>query len=210
MRPWANDWPTNWSRCGERTGKKAGFWLTDYRSRWTELEQSPNPFAVAVMTHVKTLETRHDPENRRKWKMHLTKRLYRIGYRKQDVINLFRFIDWMMRLPEEAQKAFWEEMQSFEEDKRMKYISSVERMGLQKGRIEVRIEGRSEGRIEGKMILIQKLLNKRFGQMSPHLLKKLQDSEPDVLDQFGESILDFQDLQDAENWWNTKGKQGNA
>ena len=168
--------------------------LTDYQSRWDELEQSRNPFAVAVMAHLKTGETRNDPENRRKWKMRLTKRLYRIGYEKQDVIHLFHFIDWMMRLPEKAEKAFWEEMQSFEEEKKMKYVSSVERIGLQKGR----------------MALIQKLLNKRFGHVPPDLAKKLQDSELDVLDQFGESILDYKDLKEAENWWETRGKKGNA
>ncbi len=146
------------------------------------------------MAHLKTRETRGEPENRRKWKMHLTKRLYHIGYQKQDILNLFHFIDWMMRLPEEAEKAFWEEMQSFEEGKKMKYVTSVERIGLQKG----------------KMTLIQKLLNKRFGRMSPELEKRLEDSNSEMLDQFGLSILDFENLKDAENWWERQGKEGNA
>lgn len=180
--------------------------LTDYQSNWAELERNRNPFAIAVMAHLKTRETRGEPENRRMWKMHLTKRLYTIGYQKQDVLNLFHFIDWMMRLPEAAEKTFWEEMQSFEEEKKMKYISSVERIGVQKGRIEGKIEGRKEGR----MALIQKLLNKRFGGLSPDLQKKLQTSELEILDRFGESILDFKDLKDAENWWERQGKEGNA
>jgi heme oxygenase len=126
--------------------------------------------------------------------MHLTKRLYHIGYQKQDVLNLFHFIDWMMRLPEAAEKAFWEEMQSFEEGKIMKYVTSVERIGLKKG----------------KMTLIQKQLSKRFGRLSPELEKRLQNSNSEMLDRFGLSILDFKDLKDAENWWETHGKEGNA
>jgi hypothetical protein len=42
--------------------------LTDYEERWDELEQSDNPFAVAVMAHLMTRTTRGDPEDRRKWK----------------------------------------------------------------------------------------------------------------------------------------------
>jgi len=120
----------------------------------------------------------------------------------KDILELYLFIDWMMRLPEEAEKDFWKEMQSFEEEKKMKYITSVEKMGLQKGRME--------GRMEGRMTLIQKLLKKRFGYVPTGLAQKLENSELDVLDRFGESILDFEDLKDAENWWNTQGKEGNA
>jgi hypothetical protein len=40
--------------------------LTDYQSNWAELERSRNPFAIAVMAHLKTRETRGEPENRRK------------------------------------------------------------------------------------------------------------------------------------------------
>jgi hypothetical protein len=32
--------------------------LLDYRERWAELEQSQNPFATVVMTHLKTQETK--------------------------------------------------------------------------------------------------------------------------------------------------------
>ncbi|MBI2939703.1 MAG: hypothetical protein HYY04_04630, partial [Chloroflexi bacterium] len=50
--------------------------LVDYRSRWAELEASPNPFAVAVMAHLKTRETRHDDQERRRWKLALVRGLY--------------------------------------------------------------------------------------------------------------------------------------
>ncbi len=60
------------------------------------------------------------------------------------------------------------------------------------------------------MALIQRLLNKRFGGISPALEKRLKDSRADLLDRFGESILDFQDLKDAERWWDRHSKKGNA
>ncbi|QTA91235.1 Uncharacterized protein dnm_072990 [Desulfonema magnum] len=61
--------------------------LNDYRKQWDELEKSRNPFAVAVMAHLKTQETRHDHGNRRKWKLRLIRNLYERGYDRQDVIN---------------------------------------------------------------------------------------------------------------------------
>ena len=67
--------------------------LSDYRERQAELEGNANPFAVAVAAHLKTQETRHDPESRRKWKLHLIKQLYGQGRERKDIINLFRFID---------------------------------------------------------------------------------------------------------------------
>ena len=63
---------------------------------------------------------------------------------------------------------------------------------------------------KGKMTLIHKLLNKRFGRLPPGLEKKLENSDSEMLDRFGENILDFRDLKDAENGWETHGKEGNA
>ncbi len=51
------------------------------------------------MAHLKANKTRVDDEDRKRWKLYLTKRLYELGYRREDIINLFRFIDWVMRLP---------------------------------------------------------------------------------------------------------------
>ena len=63
---------------------------------------------------------------------------------------------------------------------------------------------------EGKTEIIQKQISKRFGAMSPFLESHLQNSEADLLDRFGESMFDFNSLKDAENWWKTRGKAGNA
>ncbi|MEH2178127.1 hypothetical protein [Nostoc sp.] len=65
-----------------------------------------------------------------KWKLHLTKRLYKRGYQREDIINLFRFIDWVMRLPEELENSFWQEVTQYEEEKKMPYITSIERRGI--------------------------------------------------------------------------------
>ena len=107
--------------------------LIDYAANLDALYQTKNPFGVVVMAHLKALETRHDSENRLNWKLKLAKHLYAQGFVRQDIIELFRFIDWVMVLPEGLEHRFSEELMKDEEEKKMRYITSVERIGIQKG-----------------------------------------------------------------------------
>ncbi len=50
--------------------------LLDYADHWDELEQSDNPFAVVVQSHLMALRTRHNPPERLQSKWQLTRRLY--------------------------------------------------------------------------------------------------------------------------------------
>ncbi|MCC5599057.1 cytosolic protein [Nostoc favosum] len=110
--------------------------LLEYSQQWTELEASSNPFATVVMAHLKAKETRQNDQERKRWKLDLTKRLYEKGYQREDIINLFRFIDWVMRLPEELENSFWQEVTQYEEEKKMPYITSVEKRGIREGLLQ--------------------------------------------------------------------------
>lgn len=79
--------------------------------------------------------------------------MYERGYNLEDVINLFRFIDWVIQLPEGLELEFWQTVQQYEEEIIMPYITSVERLGIQKGR--------QEGRQEGELLLVLRQLNHR-------------------------------------------------
>ena len=46
---------------------------------------------------------------------------------------LYRFIDWLLVLPEEINRRFHEEIIRYEEEKRMPYITTAERIGMEKG-----------------------------------------------------------------------------
>jgi hypothetical protein len=135
--------------------------LLDYRGYygcredWSALEASRNPFATIVMAHLKTQETRHDNAQRQAWKFRLVRRLYEQGYTQEDILGMFRFIDWLMRLPEEAEAALWHEIRAYEEGKQMDYITSVERIGIKKGFQQGVREGRQEGLQEGKQLGLQ-------------------------------------------------------
>ncbi len=53
--------------------------------------------------------------------------------RKEDVVRLFHFIDWVMNLPDYLEDAFWREIRQYEETRNMTYMSSVERIGYKRG-----------------------------------------------------------------------------
>ena len=152
--------------------------LLDYREQWPALEESNNPFATVVMAHLKAQETRGDEEERRSWKLFLTRRLYERGYGREDVLHLFRFIDWMMRLPDALEEGFWQEVRKYEEVKHMPYITSVERIGIKKG-IE---QGMQQGMQQGLLAGIELGLELKFGSEGLRILPEVSRVEDvDVL-----------------------------
>jgi hypothetical protein len=106
--------------------------LLDYGRNWQTLEESRNPFAVVVMAHLKAQETRNDGQQRKLWKFTLIRRLYEQGYERQDILNLYRFIDWLLELPEGLELAFQREIEQFEQERQMTYISSIEQNAARK------------------------------------------------------------------------------
>ena len=132
--------------------------LTDYTAKWEELEKSANPFAVAVMAHLKALETKSNPDQRRYWKLCLCKGLYKKGYSRKDVLMLLEFIDWLMRLPEAAEKLFIDEMNTFEEEGKMRYVSSFRRFAIEEGLQKGLEKGLEKGLQQGIEQSIRNLL----------------------------------------------------
>ena len=181
-----------WQRWGCEVGIRfPSVKLLDYRPRWAELETSTNPFAVVIQAHLKTQETRQLPEERyRVAKLALAKSLYRRGWGRDDILELFRFIDWMLRLPEELEERLWSEIQTYETVEHMPYVTSVERIGIRKG-IE---QGIQQG-LERERLLLLRLVDKRFGaavaEQSTPLLDRIDNAQ--VLEDLAEALLDTTD-----------------
>jgi hypothetical protein len=129
--------------------------LLDYAGRTAELERSKNPFAHVVLAHLKALETRHDPRDRRTWKFRLVRGLYERGFRTEDIRQLFKVIDWLMELPRRLQQDFRQELDRYEEGRKVPYVTSVEREGMFK--------------------LIKAALRKKFGAEVEELLDPIHD-----------------------------------
>jgi hypothetical protein len=144
--------------------------LLEFRDRIGSLEADQNPFAVVVLAHLRTLETRHDPQARRSWKTSLVRGLYERALDRQDVVQLFRFIDWIMDLPPELERQFQDDLAQFEQEKQMPYVSTIERMGVEKGRAE----GRAEGAREQALRTIESGLLARFEDEGLALMSQIR------------------------------------
>jgi hypothetical protein len=49
-----------------------------------------------AIAHLKTQATNGNPLSRLQWKLTVAKSLYQRGYSRQDILELFRLINWMM------------------------------------------------------------------------------------------------------------------
>lgn len=158
--------------------------LLDYQNRWTELENSDNPFAIVVMAHLKMQETGKKFADRKAWKFSLIRRLYELGLEEQDIRNLYRFIDWVMILPKELEAEFWEEYKQFEQELTMSYITTGERIGYERGQQE----------------LVLQQLHKRVGELPEEIIEEIKSLSVGKLKALGEALLDFVDLDDLLRW----------
>lgn len=82
------------------------------------------------------------------------RRLYDLGYTGEMIRQLFRFIEWMMTLPEILQSEFKKELKRYEEGKPMPFLTSFERDGI------------AQGKLENSHELILEILEMRFGNLS--------------------------------------------
>jgi hypothetical protein len=166
--------------------------LLDWRDRMDELESSTNPFATVVMAHLRVIETRRNVDRRKAWKFRLTRALYEKGYERQAVLDLYRFIDWVMILPEAVEREFWQELQSFEEERKVTYVTNAERFGFERG-------------IEHERSLILRQLTRRIGTIAPNIESQIATLSVSQLESLGEALLDFSSAADLDEWLRTLG-----
>ncbi len=169
--------------------------VLDHATRWEDLDASANPFAAAVMAHIKARETTKDSTERQRWKFALVRRLYEKGYDRQKITDLFRFIDWLMSLPEELEHLFWQELEQYEEKKAMPYVTSVERIGIKKGRQQGLEEGLQKGLQKGQTTLLLKQLALKFGSaVDDTVRERIAAANTTELEHWGERILSANSL----------------
>jgi hypothetical protein len=110
--------------------------LLDYAPRYQELEADPNPFAVVVLAQLKAMETRGSPAERHTWKVRPVKGLYGRGMDQEDVRWLFRFIDWVLELPEPLELSFRGELDAYQREKVMPFMDTFERIATEKALLQ--------------------------------------------------------------------------
>ncbi|HMV49616.1 MAG TPA: DUF4351 domain-containing protein [Blastocatellia bacterium] len=166
--------------------------LLDYADRWEELEQSANPFAVVVQAHLTALRTRHDPQDRLQSKWQLTRRLYERGFSKQQIIGLFRFLDWVLMLPKDLSAAFDNKLSAFEEKQKMQYVTSIERRGIERGI--------QQGLRTEAMKLALRQLQRRVGLLDEVAQAHISALPLEQIEDLSDALLDFSAPSDLTAW----------
>jgi hypothetical protein len=177
--------------------------LLDWKNRLEELDANTNPFATVVMTHLKFQETRNNPRLRKEWKWRLTRALYEKGYGRQEIQDLYRFIDWVIMLPEEIEREFWQDLKAFEEEQKVTYVTNAERFGFEQGIQEGLERGLTQGLEQGlerERSLISRQLTRKLGAIPASLMDQLQALSFADLELLGDALFDFNQIDDLENW----------
>ena len=137
--------------------------LLDLAKNEAELLQNPNPFAIVVLAQVKALQTQGALRQRRVWKATLAKLGHERGYPRRLILDLYSFVDWVMVLTPRLEREVEQEIEAFEKSKRMKYITNMERRGLEKGQ--------QIGQIRNQQESVLAVLETRFGEV-PYPLRE--------------------------------------
>ncbi|MBW4558285.1 MAG: Rpn family recombination-promoting nuclease/putative transposase [Trichormus sp. ATA11-4-KO1] len=169
--------------------------LLDYEARWLELEQSDNSFAVLVMAHLRTQATTQDLAGRLRWKLSLIKRMYELGYSKDKISQLFRLLDRLMTLPPDLDLNFKAELERFEAEQEMTYITSIERIGI----------------AQTLQQSITKILTLRFKDVPPELVEQLNKFyDIELLNQLLENAVTTDSISEFQQKFNQENIDTNA
>lgn len=148
--------------------------ILDYQNQMRGLEKHTNPFALAVLAHLKTLHTSPDDPQRADFKFQLFRILYEKKYSRTMILEFMAFLDWVILLIPVLDEQFTNALSQFEKENQMEYIPSWSRStyqqaykeGRQDGHNKGLEEGREKGLFEGRIVIqngILATLTAKFG-----------------------------------------------
>lgn len=172
--------------------------LIDYVEKRASLLEANNPIADVILSQLAAIETkRKSGEERLKVKFQLTRRLYEKGYSREQVKSIYLFIDWIIGLPQPLEMAYLQEIYALEESKKMAYISTAERIGIEKGIAQGLAQGREQGLLIGESALLNRLLRRKFGAAVEGYQDKLKQADADILLLWGERVLEAKSIEEV-------------
>jgi hypothetical protein len=182
--------------------------LVDFLDRIPELEASANKFAAVILAQLSVLEN-PSPNAKMNSKIRLIAWLYRKGWKKEDVLSLITFIDWLFILPEPLETQCRQAIELLEEKLRVEYITSFERHGIEKGiqkgiylgmqqGIDLGIQqGIDLGKQQGEGAILWRQLQHKFkGKLPDFYYTKIQAASAETLLVWAERVLDSDKLED--------------
>jgi hypothetical protein len=138
--------------------------LIDHADKIGDLLDQTNPFAIITAAHLKTKATKDNPQERYTWKWTITRALYEKGFSSKDILALYRLVDWLMMLPDDLTEQFTQNLIAYEEENKMPYVTSAERIGIEKGR--------DEGMLFNAREMLLEALDEKFSNDTPADIKQ--------------------------------------
>jgi len=153
-------------------------------SDWREDHSLP---VLLARAQIEALRTADDPEARYQAKWQLVRGLYDLGYNSEGVRQIFALIDWMMRLRADLAVRFRVELTSFEDQRHMPYVTSIERLAEARGRSSV----------------VLALLTEVYGAISEEEQVRVLRLSSEQLEQLARALLHFRSRDDLDLWLDT-------
>ena len=162
--------------------------LLDCVQRAEAAVRAAQPAAAVILANWLAQRTHGDMPERLRVKWDLTRRLYEAGFGRKDILELYRLLDWLLRLPEGMNQEFKQQVRTYEESKAMAYVTSIERMAKEEGRVEEAAE------------LVVRQLRRRWSPLGPTVEKRVRALSVEQLENLAEALLDFASLAELESW----------
>lgn len=147
--------------------------LLDFKERLPVLERSTNPFAhlVAATLHAQAAKDRDER------KYNLVTGLYDLGLSRKEIVEFYGFIDQVLRLSRQQEKKFKMKLTKFEKEKKMRYVTSIERLALEEG-LE---KGLEKGLETERLQALKIFLEARFETLPAELSRRLESLSAEQL-----------------------------
>jgi hypothetical protein len=161
------------------------------RLHWRDFVDCRNPVACAFLAKMQM-----EPAERPLVKLEALRLLHRLGLNPAQVQLISGFIDTYLKLNPAEEAAFQAELANIlptEQEGVMEIVTSWMEQGLE------------QGRVREALSLVERLLNRRFGSLSPSLQEAVRQLSVAQLEELAEALLDFENEADLEAWLNQRG-----
>ena len=134
----------------------------------------PGPATAGVGPRAYLRAHLQGPARRQDAKWTLYRGLFGRGLSREAILELFRVLDWLLALPPSLERELAARIARHEEEVRMPYVTSVERIGREKGLEEGREKGLEEGVLRGRHETLRLIVSTRWGAPSSSLDERLR------------------------------------
>jgi hypothetical protein len=145
-----------------------------------------------VLAQLEALKTQGKTDRKYAAKRELILRLLRAGYGKTRTRSLLRFIDWIIRLPEELEQQLTREIETSTGGKNMPYVTSWERIAQKHGE-EI-----------GERKIVLRLLKQKPGDLDAEVTARIEQLSTSRLEKLVDALPGFSHPADLERWLKRK------